>query len=64
MMADLGKITLHITTSLNSSEVDMCNEIFDRYLRERPHDLKIVINNRAGDCPPVWIDVEKAGEEE
>ena len=62
-MADVGKITIHITTNnVSPSDVSTCNEIFERYLRERPHDLKIVVNNRVGDLPPVWIEVEK-GEE-
>ena len=63
-MADVGKITIHITAKISPTDVSACNEIFDRYLRERPHDIKIVVNNRVGDFPPVWIDVEKEGEEE
>jgi hypothetical protein len=62
-MADIGKITIHITAKISPTDVSTCNEIFERYLRERPYDLKIVFNNRAGDLPPVWIDVEKEGEE-
>lgn len=61
-MADLGKITIHITANVSTNDVNTCNEVFDRYLRERPHDLKIVVSNRTGAYPPVWIDVEKEGE--
>ena len=65
MMVDIGKITIYINTHhVNSTDINTCNEIFERYLRERPYDLKIVVVNRVGDFPPVWIDVEKEGEEE
>lgn len=62
-MADLGKITIYITANVSTNDVNICNEIFDRYLRERPYDLKIVVSNRTGAYPPVWIDVEKGGKQ-
>lgn len=60
-MADTGKITIHITANISPHDVNTCNELFERYLKERPYDLKIVVSNRVGDFPPVWINVEEEG---
>lgn len=63
-MEELKKITININANISKELAEKCTKIFQTYLRENPNKLEIVVRSLQMYRPPVWIDVEKEGEEE